>query len=107
MFGNNNSYGDLRWFFFFFLVCRFELYGVPGAQQNGVHDFHGVGADLVAQHVNRHDGQHLRSRDWTKREGMDETGGNVTETASYYNFVKLSNETILCNGLGKNFTAIF
>lgn len=54
-------------------VCRFKLHRVPGAQQNRVHGFHGLGTDFTAKHVDRHDGQHVRARNRTERKRMDET----------------------------------
>lgn len=56
-----------------FLVRGLKLYRVPGTQQDRFYDFHGVGADPVAEHVNRNDGKYLRARNRTEREGMDET----------------------------------
>lgn len=59
------------------IVRGFELHRVSCAKQDRIHRFYGVGTHFVTEHVNSHDGQHVRARDRTKRKGMDETGNDA------------------------------
>ena len=48
---------------------------LPGRDEARFRHLHDYGADPAVEHVDRHDGQHLRARHPAKREGIRETVG--------------------------------
>lgn len=45
----------------FSLVWRSVLYNLSSFEQNGFYGFYGIGADFVAQYVDRYDGEYVRA----------------------------------------------
>lgn len=61
----------------FVSVHRPKLHHVPEFVEDGVRYIHGIGTYTATEHANCHDGQHLRARDWAKREGVGEASKYV------------------------------